>query len=61
MSKAWRALTAVLFFAVLAMDGPERAAARQSQIASERRAGPTVDFAATQADGTPATDLQTSE
>ena len=43
------------------MNAPERAAARQSQIASERPAGPTVDFAAMQADGTPATDLQASE
>ena len=61
MPSAWRALTAVLFFAALAMDGQERAAARQSQIASERPAGPTVDFAAIHADGTPALDLQASE
>jgi hypothetical protein len=61
MPSAWRALTAVLVFAALAMDGPERASARQSQIASERPAGPSVDFSAMQADGTPATNLQASE
>jgi hypothetical protein len=35
--------------------------AQQSSIASERRSGPTVDFVAVDSDGTPVTDLQSSD
>ena len=38
-----------------------RVSARQSQIASERPAGPTVDFIALDASGSPVADLQPSE
>ncbi len=44
-----------------ATDPPNRVSARQSQIASERRSGPTIDFIALDANGSPAADLQTSE
>src|SRR5262245_23649610 len=38
-----------------------RVPTEQTQIASERAAGPTVDFVALDADGSPVTDLQTTE
>lgn len=51
----------VVALAVLASDRPDRVLARQSQVASERPSGPTVDFVALDADGSPIADLQSSE
>lgn len=51
----------VVALAVLASDRPDRVFARQSQVASERPSGPTVDFVALDADGSPIADLQSSE
>jgi len=51
----------VLALAVLGLDRPERAFAHQSQIASERTAGQTVDFVALDADGSPIADLHAAE
>lgn len=57
-----RALLAVgVTLAVFATTGAERPSARQAQIASERAAGPTVDFVALDADGAPVSDLQPTE
>jgi hypothetical protein len=42
-------------------DPPDRLLAQQSQIASERAPGPTVDFVALDANGSPIADLQSSE
>ncbi len=53
------ALVAVL--AALFANVPHPVDARQSQIASERQAGPTIDFVALESDGSPVTDLQSSE
>jgi hypothetical protein len=47
--------------AALATGSADRVAARQAPAATERPAGPTVDFIAVQADGTPAVDLQPAE
>ena len=47
--------------AASAADGREPAEARQAGLATERRAGPTIDFIAVQADGTPVADLQAFE
>ena len=44
-----------------AAERQDRVSARQSQIASERAAGPTVDFVALDADGSPIADLQSAE
>jgi hypothetical protein len=64
----WRSSTARACVTVLSAlaalaAGPadDRLSARQSQVASERTGGPTVDFVAVQADGTPVADLQKSE
>ena len=43
------------------IDSPHSVSARQSQIASESAAGPTIDFIALNADGSPLADLQSSE
>jgi hypothetical protein len=43
------------------IDSPHRVSAYESQIASERPAGPTVDFIALNTDGSPVADLQSSE
>ena len=51
----------VVALAVLASDRPDRVFARQSQVASERPSGPTVDFVVLDADGSPIADLQASE
>jgi hypothetical protein len=51
----------VVALAVLASDRPDRVFARQSQVASERPSGPTVDFVVLDADGSPIADLQSSE
>ena len=51
----------VVALAVLASDRPDRIFARQSQVASERPSGPTVDFVVLDADGSPIADLQSSE
>ena len=51
----------VVALAVLASDRPDRVLARQSQVASERPSGPTVDFVVLDADGSPIADLQSSE
>jgi hypothetical protein len=51
----------VVALAVLASERPDRVFARQSQVASERPSGPTVDFVALDADGSPIADLQSSE
>jgi hypothetical protein len=57
--RAWIAVLATLA-ALGAMSG-DHVSARQSQAASERPPGFTVDFVAVQADGTPVADLQASE
>ena len=62
-SSSGRAWVAVLStFAALTV-GPsgDRLSAGQSQVASERAAGPTVDFVAVHADGAPVADLQKSD
>lgn len=51
----------VAALSALTANTPDRVWARQSQIASERQAGPTVDFVALDADGAPIADLQSSE
>ncbi len=51
----------VAALAAAAANAPDRVTAHQSQIASERKAGPTVDFVALDADGSPILDLQPSE
>jgi hypothetical protein len=58
-----RACAAVLSILSTLGAGPadDRLTVGQSQVASERTAGPTVDFIAVQADGTPVADLQRSE
>jgi len=50
-----------LVLAASAASAIARAAIAQSQIASERAAGPTVDFVALDADGAPVSDLQATE
>jgi hypothetical protein len=47
--------------AALGGGSADRGLTAQSHLASERPAGPTVDFVAVQADGTPVADLQSSE
>lgn len=47
--------------AVFAGEPQERVQARQSQIATERPAGPAVDFVALDADGNPVPDLQSTD
>jgi hypothetical protein len=47
--------------AALATDPLDRVSAHQSQIASERPAGPTIDFVALDASGAPVADLQPSD
>ena len=51
----------VVALAALATGPPHRVSAHQSQIASERPAGPTIDFVALDASGSPAADLQPSD
>jgi hypothetical protein len=55
------ALAVVIGVLVGGLGAVARSASPQSQIASERSAGPTVDFVALDADGTPLADLQASE
>ena len=55
------ALAAVVAIGAAITDAPELVSAHQSQIASERPAGPTVDFLALNSDGAPVADLQSSE
>lgn len=57
--RAWVAALSAL--AALATGSAELVSARQAGLATERRAGPTVDFMAVQADGTPVVDLHPSE
>ena len=62
MSPTLRTSVALLVgLSILALGPEDRAAARQTQIASERSTGPTVDFSAVDADGVPVADLQASE
>jgi hypothetical protein len=51
----------VVALSALALDRPERVFSQPSQIPSERRTGPTVDFIALDADGDFIPDLQPSE
>jgi hypothetical protein len=51
----------VVAVAAFATERRDRADARQSQIATERPSGPTVDFVALDADGAPIPDLQPAE
>ncbi len=55
------AIAVVVTLAAVLIDSLHRVSAYQSQIASERPAGPTVDFIALNTDGSPVTDLQSSE
>ena len=55
------ATVAVAALAAFAAAHTSPASARQAQIASERPAGPTVDFIALDADGSPVPDLQAAE
>ena len=55
------AIAVVVALAAVLIDSLHRVSAYQSQIASERPAGPTVDFIALNTDGSPVTDLQSSE
>ena len=58
MSSPGRACVAVLsLFVALAAGWTDRVSARQSPVLTERAAGPTVDFIALKADGTPVVDL----
>jgi hypothetical protein len=62
MSLTGRASVAfVAVLAVLSAVSGGRVAARQSRVAGERTPGPTIDFIAVQADGSPVVDLQSSE
>lgn len=62
MTSPGRACIAVLAtLGALAAVSGDRVSARQSRVSSERPPGLTVDFAAVEADGTPVTDLQSSE
>ena len=62
MSTARRVLLALVTgLSMIAVAPAERAAARQTPIASERPSGPTVDFIAVDADGAPVSDLQAAE
>jgi VWFA-related protein len=54
-------VTIVIALAVVAPDPAGHMSARQSQFATERQAGPTVDFIALDAGGAPVADLQSSE
>src|SRR5437762_8254312 len=51
----------VTALSALATTAPDRVSARQAQPASERTAGPAVDFVALNADGSPVADLQPAE
>jgi hypothetical protein len=51
----------VVLLALSSADRPDRSDARQSPIASERQAGPTIDFIALDSDGSPIPDLQSSD
>ncbi|HET7218774.1 MAG TPA: hypothetical protein VFJ02_12040 [Vicinamibacterales bacterium] len=51
----------IVALAALAAGPAGRASARQSQVATERPAGPIVDFIALDADGSPVADLQPSD
>ena len=55
------AIAVVVTLAAVLINSLHRVSAYQSQIASERPAGPTVDFIALNTDGSPVTDLQSSE
>jgi hypothetical protein len=57
--RAW--LAGVVALTAVATSPAEHLSARQSQNASERPQGPTVDFVALDADGSPIGDLQSSE
>jgi hypothetical protein len=59
-TRAWVAVLSA-FVALAADPVPARLSADQRQAASERTAGPTVDFVAVQSDGTSVADLQRSE
>jgi hypothetical protein len=61
LSSRRAAVTIVVALAAFAAHPPDRVSARQSQIATERPAGPTVDFVALDADGAPIPDLQPAE
>ena len=62
MSSPARACAVVVsMLAALASGAADRVSARQSQVAGERQPGLTIDFGAVQADGTPVTDLQSSD
>ncbi len=51
----------VVAFAAVSGRSADRLTASQTQIAAERPVGPTVDFVALDADGSPVSDLQTTE
>lgn len=51
----------VVLVALFSADLADRVGTRQSQIASERQAGPTIDFVALDSAGAPIPDLQSSE
>ncbi len=61
MSSQRRAPVAILAMLAVLAALHDRVIARQSTVASERPRGPTVDFVAVDADGTPVGDLQPSE
>lgn len=58
--RAWVAAVSALAALAAGASG-DRLSGEQSQVATERTAGPTVDFVAVQADGTPVADLQKSD
>ncbi len=55
------AIAVVVTLAPVLIESLHRVSAYQSQIASERPVGPTVDFIALNTDGSPVTDLQSSD
>ena len=54
-------LSSLAVLAAVATGEPGRVLARQAQIASERTAGPSIDFVALDANGSPAADLQPAD
>jgi hypothetical protein len=54
-------ITVVIAVAVIAAESTSPAAARQPQVATERPPGPSVDFVAIDAAGSPVLDLQSSD
>lgn len=61
MSTYYRSLAVIISLALVAANHARPVSAVSPQIANERTPGPTVDFAALDADGSPVADLQASE